>query len=294
MGGLTGRVLRRCLVVGTALAALAAPSPATADREPKEPKQHTDFDRQRFSHPIVVDNRFLPLVPGTQFVFEGRLKVPDGEIPHRVVFTVTDLTKVIDGVRTLVIWDRDFNYDQLQEEELAFEAQDDDGTVWNLGEYPEEYEDGAFLGAPSTWLSGRAEARAGIAMQAEPRVGTPHYLQGLAPAIDFQDNARVDNDHQRACVPAGCFTDVLVVDEWNPLEQPQDGHQFKFHAPGVGIVRIDSQGGDVQEQLTLRRRRHLTPADLAQARRRALELDRRAYDVARTVYRGTSPAEPIS
>jgi hypothetical protein len=281
-------------VAGVAVVAMASTWPAAANREPKEPKQHTDFDRQRFTRPIVVDNRFLPLVPGTQFVFEGRLKVPEGEIPHRVVFTVTDLTKVIDGVRTLVIWDRDFNYDQLQEEELAFEAQDDDGTVWNLGEYPEEYEDGAFLGAPSTWLSGRAEARAGIAMQAEPRVGTPHYLQGLAPRIDFQDNARVDTARQRVCVPAGCFTDVLVVDEWNPLEQPQDGHQFKFHAPGVGIVRIDSKGGDVQELLTLRRLRHLTPTERAQARHRALELDRRAYDVARDVYRGTPPAEPIS
>jgi hypothetical protein len=286
-----GRALFRCVVAGAVVAAMATPVAVRADRGHK---QHDDFDSRNFAHPVAIDNRFLPLVPGTQFVLEGRLKVPEGDIPHRVVFTVTDLTKVVDGVRSLVIWDRDFNYDQLQEEELAFEAQDDDGTVWNVGEYPEEYEDGEFLGAPSTWLSGRAGARAGIAMQAEPRPGTPHYLQGFAPAIDFQDNARVDKVHQQVCVPAGCFADVLVVDEWNPLEQPEDGHQFKSHAPGVGIVRIDSRGGDVQEQLTLRRVRHLAPQELAQARRRVQELDRHAYAVARDVYRGTAPVEPIS
>jgi hypothetical protein len=287
------RALSICLTGTAALAAAVFPAPAAANREPKEPKQHTDFDRRNFTRPVVIDNRFLPLVPGTQFIFEGQLRVPEGVIPHRVVFTVTDVTKMIDGVRTLVIWDRDFNYDELQEEELAFEAQDDDGTVWNLGEYPEETEDGEFLGAPNTWLSGRAGAKAGIAMQSEPKVGTPHYLQGFAPAIDFQDNARVDQVHQKTCVPAGCFGDVLVIDEWNPLEQPEDGHQFKYHAPGVGIVRIDSKSGDVQEQLTLRQLRRLRPDELAKARRRTLELDRRAYDFAKDVYRGTPPAEAI-
>ncbi len=288
---MTGRAVWRCLLAGAVMAAVA--TPARADRGGGQ-KQHTDFDRRNFTRPVAIDNRWLPLVPGMQFVLEGRLKVEGGEIPHRVVFTVTDLTKVVDGVRALVIWDRDFNYDELQEEELAFVAQDDDGTVWNLGEYPEEYEDGVFLGAPSTWLSGRARARAGLSMKADPRVGSPHYLQGFAPEIDFQDNARVDKAHQKACVPAGCFADVLVVDEWNPLDQPDDGHQFKFHAPGVGVVRIDSEGGDVQEQLTLRRLRHLSPQELARARRRALVLDRRGYDVARDVYRGTSPAKPIT
>jgi hypothetical protein len=279
-----------CLVAGVAMAAMAAPTGTRAQRPPKE---HNEFDRHQFAHPVTIDNKFLPLVPGTQFVLEGQLAVPGGVIPHRVVLTVTDVTKVIDGVPTLVIWDRDFTYGDLQEEELAFEAQDDDGTVWNMGEYPEEHEDGQFMGAPNTWLTGRAGAKAGIAMQSEPEVGTPHYLQGFAPAIDFQDNARVDQAHQKTCVPAGCFTDVLVVDEWNPLEQPQDGHQFKYHAPGVGIVRIDSKGGDVQEQLTLRQLRHLRPDELAKARHRALELDRRAYDIAKHVYRGTPPAEPL-
>ena len=40
-----------------------------------------------------------PCEPGTQFVWEGHALDDEDEIPRRVVFTVTDLTKVIDGVR---------------------------------------------------------------------------------------------------------------------------------------------------------------------------------------------------
>src|SRR3954452_9343042 len=62
-----------------------------------------DFDPQgNFSAPTRVDNRWHPLVPGTQFVFEGRANRGHGARPHRVIFTVTGLTKTIDGVAAVV------------------------------------------------------------------------------------------------------------------------------------------------------------------------------------------------
>jgi hypothetical protein len=64
------------------------------------------------------------------------------------VTTVTDLSKVIDGVRTLVILETDYTAGQLSEPELAFFAQDNAGNVWLVGEYPEEYENGKFDKAP--------------------------------------------------------------------------------------------------------------------------------------------------
>src|SRR5215218_3216155 len=67
-----------------------------------------DFERARFDDPTNIDNRWLPLKPGTQFVYEGSAIVDEeGRQPRRVVTTVTDLTKVIDGVRTLVIREQD-------------------------------------------------------------------------------------------------------------------------------------------------------------------------------------------
>ena len=61
-------------------------------------------------------------------------------VPHRFVMNVTDLTKVIGGVRSVVTWDLDYTDGELVEAELAFFAQDKEGNVWRMGEYPEEYD----------------------------------------------------------------------------------------------------------------------------------------------------------
>jgi hypothetical protein len=98
------------------------------------------------------------------------------------------------------------------------------------------------VSAPSTWLAGNQQAIAGILMRANPKPNTSTYKQGEAPAAEFLDLAKVFAVNQHTCVPVGCFDGVLVVDEWDPNNQPQDGHQFKYHAPGVGIIQVTGQG----------------------------------------------------
>jgi hypothetical protein len=275
----------RSVVLGAVIALAMALSPAATASE----VHHRDFSFRS----TAIDNQWLPLTPGTQFTLQGTADRGGGPTDHEVVLTVTDLTKRVDGVRTLVLWDRDFNGRELAEEELALHAQDDEGNVWNLGEYPEETEDGRFVGAPSTWLSSRAGASGGIVMSADPRPGTPTYVEGVAPRIDFFDVAQVLARHRSTCVPAGCYGDLLVVDEWAPLDQPEDGHQLKFFAPGVGNVRIEARGGVERETLVLTKVRRLGPAEMAAARSRALELDRRAYRFAADVWGGTARAEAL-
>ena len=51
-----------------------------------------DFNRDNFSESTNIDNKWSPLVPGTQFIYEGRSNRGHGRRPHRVVFTATDLT----------------------------------------------------------------------------------------------------------------------------------------------------------------------------------------------------------
>jgi hypothetical protein len=246
-----------------------------------------DFDRNQFDRSTNIDNQWLPETPGTQYVFVGRATEGKERIERRVVTTITDLTKVINGVRTVVIWDRDYNDGELVEEEIAFHAQDNDGNVWNLGEYPEEYEEGQLEGAPETWIAGLESARAGILMRAEPQLGTPHYLQGLAPEIDFADRARVLEMGQETCVPADCYQDVLVIEEWDPVEP---GTQHKYHAPGVGIVRVGFAGGKEKEMLRLHDVVQLRPQALKEVREATLELDNRAYEVRKKLYGHTEPA----
>jgi hypothetical protein len=268
----------------------SAPSTVTTTTPPRAAVEATekDFDRNNFDRSTVVDNEWFPLKPGTQLVFEGSAKTEEGPIRRRLVFTVTDLTKVVDGVRNVVVWERDFNDGELTEAELAFFAQDDHGNVWHFGQYPEEYEGGKLVGAPA-WIAGREGAKPGVSMRAKPRAGTSAYAQGLGPKVNWTDRARVHKTGQKTCVPAGCFSDVLVTDE-NTLDEP-DAHQLKYYARGVGNVRVGWAGSDTeQETLLLTKRHQLGPAELAEARREVLELEQRAYRLRKNVYGHTPPA----
>jgi hypothetical protein len=245
------------------------------------------FAARNFDARPRIDNRYLPASPGTRYVFEGTANTDEGVVQRRIVTTVTDMVKVIDGVRTVVIWDRDYNDGELAEAELAFWAQDRQGNVWNMGEYPEEFEDGVFAGAPDTWIAGEERARAGIIMLAEPRVGAT-YLQASAPAVDFLDCAEVVRKGVTIATPLARYDHVLVVDESSPLE-PDSGVQRKFHAPGVGVVRITAIGDPEAETLTLTRVSRLGPAGLATARSAVRRLEARAYRISE-VYQETEPA----
>ena len=249
------------------------------------------LDAKSFPQLPRVDNRFLPLLPGMQLFLDGFVVTIDGaRHPHRIDTTVTKLTKVIAGVNTVVVFERDIQDGRLAESELFFAAQDDQGRVWTFGEYPEEYDNGQLLGAPSTWLEGVAGARAGIAMLAQPRVGSSTYLQGLGPKVGFKDCATVFQTGQRACTPVTCYEDVLVTDEFAPLK-PKDGHQRKLYAPAVGNIKVTAAGGVDPEALELTRAAKLCPAELQELQAQALSQDARGYQVARDVYAGTAPAK---
>jgi hypothetical protein len=181
------------------------------------------------------------------------------------------------GVRTTVIWDRDYTEGELVEAEIAFFAQDRDGNVWHLGQYPEEYEDGALVKSPG-WVAGEEGARAGIAMKAEPKLGEPAYEQGFAPPpINWVDRARTYRLGQETCVPVDCYTDVLITEEFEPNKP--GAFQLKYYSPGVGNVRVGWRGENEEERetLVLVAIRRLTPAQMAEVRAEVERLDRNAF-----------------
>lgn len=250
------------------------------------------FDRSAFQPAPRIDNKWFPLKPGMQYTTKGMVKSADGTTERTVVHSVTGLTKVIDGVKTLVMWDRDYYDGQLVESELAFFAQTEKGAVWLFGEYPEEYENGTFTGAPRTFIHGISKAQAGIAMQDQPVTGTPGYVQAHAPDVGFLDCGTVFKQHERVCVPAACYDDVLTVDEYNPLE-PSVGHQQKLYSAGTGLVKVTAVGGADQESLDLIKAEALADSALTEINRQALELDGHAYQVSASVY-GTTPRAEVA
>lgn len=243
-----------------------------------------------FSHPLVIDNTWTPMIPGTASYFAGTVNQGKRNQSHGIISIITDLSKVIDGVRTAVVWERDFSNGVLAESELFFVAQDNAGTVWLFGEYPAIYEHGRFTGAPDTWISGVSDTHGGIFMPASPQVGTPSYSQGRAPSVQFYDRAQVSKVGQNVCGTFACHHDVLVIEEWSPLA-PQDGHQLKYYAPGLGTVLVRPKGGNQQETLSLVNVAHLNARELAATRQQVRALDAAAYHVSKA-YAHTAPAMP--
>lgn len=276
--------------------ASASPPPSTPGFAPRCNQLET-FKARDFPRLPEIHNTYLPMIPGIRTTLEGAV---DG-VPHVVQFTVTDLYKTMNGVRVLVIWDTDTSEDQLVESELSFFAEDEDGNVWNLGEYPEEYEydeNGELIvvSAPNTWIAGENRAKAGIHMASHPEVSPRQYIQGFAPEIDFLDCAKVveKTRNRKVCVEFGCFGSVVVTHETN-LAIPDDGIQSKYHAPGKGIVKIgvvpELVGGEV---LQLVDRERLRGAEMREAREAALELDARGYELGLDGgYDATSPARRL-
>jgi hypothetical protein len=245
------------------------------------------FDYNNFDSSTNVDNKWFPLQPGTQWIYKGFTQEDKERVPRRVVQTVTDLTKVVNGVRTVVVWDVDYKDGNVQESEIIFFAQDKQGNVWQLGELVEVYEDADFVGS-SAWIAGIDGSSAGIMMKADPRPGTPSYSQGYAPPpINWADRAVVDKAGQKVCVAAGCYKDVLVIAEGSKSEGP-DAQQLKYYAPGVGYIKVGwrGKGEKLRETLELTEIVKLTTDALAKARAEALEIEKRAY-----LYGRTLPAE---
>jgi hypothetical protein len=283
---LVGAAVVGLTTLGTAGPAVASPGDSSGGRTSGTCRALVDLGDQTFRHSTRIDNEYLPMVPGTRLIYRGTVAGDTGPERHEVVFTVTDLVKWVDGVRTRVIYDVDKTNGEVAEAELAFFAEDDAGIVWNLGEYPEEYENGRFAGAPSVWISGLQGATGGIHMLAEPEdhVGGPEYLQGKAPAIDFLDCARVAVKDTTVTVPAGRFHDVLTTYERSPLES-RTALQTKEHAPGVGIVRIGAKNDPEGETLSLVARNRLGKRELAAVDTAAFRLDRHGHRVSDAYHR---------
>ena len=257
---------------------------------PEATAEFKDFDPANFDKSTEITNLWMPMQPGTMWAYEGTAVDDEGNnFARRIEFTITDLTKEINGVQTVVAWIVDYNNDDVIEKEIAFYAQDNDGNVWYLGEHPEEFADGKFVAAP-TWIAGIEEARAGIKMMAEPKVGTAKYFQGWGPAVEWSDYGDIQKMGQETCVPVDCYKNAMVIAESSLGEV--GAAQFKYYVSGVGEVRVNWGGQDAtQEALELVEHEQLSPQALGEVCAEALALEKHAYEVSADVYGKTSPME---
>jgi hypothetical protein len=191
---------------------------------------------------IEIDNPYMPLQPGSRWVYEG---TDDGD-QERVEVEVTSQRRDILGISAVVVRDTVTMDGELVEDTYDWFAQDADGNVWYLGEETAEYENGEVVTTEGSWEAGVDGAQPGIVMLAAPAVGDAYrqeYYEGEA-----EDMGEVIRTGQSETVAAGSYSDVLVTEDWTPLEP--EVVEEKSYAPGVGqILEVKTAGGDARIEL---------------------------------------------
>jgi hypothetical protein len=188
-----------------------------------------DIDPTDFT--TVVDNPYMPLVPGTTRTYaDGR---------ERVVVAVSDSTRTVMGVEVRVVRDREFDGERLVEDTEDWFAQDNEGNVWYFGEATAECRDGTIVTRAGEWQAGVDGAQPGIVMLGAPRVGDYYrqeFYRGRA-----EDVARVRELGATVTVNGTTYEDVIVTEDFTALEPGQLEH--KMYAPEVGLVQEGPAGG---------------------------------------------------
>jgi hypothetical protein len=188
--------------------------------------------------PAPIDNPYLPLRPGSRWVY--RETHPDGTV-QKVVVRVTRRTKLIaNGVRARVVRDTVTEKGRLVEDTFDWYAQDRRGNVWYLGEDTREYERGKVVSTEGSWEAGVDGAKPGIVRLARPRAGLT-YRQENRPG-EAEDTARV-------LARDGA---TLLTRDWNPLES--GAIEYKVYRRGVGmLLAVGASDGSVERLVRFER-----------------------------------------
>jgi hypothetical protein len=241
------------LLVATARAVVPAAddsgSSGTRAREFPRGSDPVDLDPADFS--ADIDNPRWPMTVGSRWVYRV-IDTADGS-ELRQVIEVTDETKVIaDGIEARVVSDVVTDHGEPVEVTRDWYAQDSDGNVWYFGEHTIEFKHGKPVDNGS-WEAGVDGALPGVALPADPKVGMTYreeYSKGEA-----EDQSRVLALDEQAEVPAGHYKDVLMTEDFSPIEP--DVSELKFYAEGSGqaVLAVDVSGGTDREELVSYTRR---------------------------------------
>jgi len=193
----------------------------------------------------VIDNPYYTLTPGTSYIYQSET---DEGIEKDIV-VVTNGTKKILGVTTMVVWDRVWLNDKLIEETLDWYVQDKEGNVWYFGEDSKEYENGKVVSTEGSWEAGIDGAKPGIVMEAHPKIGDSYrqeYYKGKA-----EDMGDVIALGESVTVPYGTFKDCLKTRDWSKVEPTSN--EYKYYCPDAGIVVLEvvAESGEKTELIDI-------------------------------------------
>jgi hypothetical protein len=195
-------------------------------------------DAPKFAETFAVDKAdlvssgksdYFILKPGFVTVYEG---AEEGE-KTVLTITATSQTRIVDGVETRVVEERETVDGKIKEISRNFFAiSKKTGDVYYFGEETDNYKNGKVTNHEGSWLAGVNGARFGLALPAKPKVSDAYY-QELATKVAM-DRAEIVSVTETMKTPAGAFKNCVKTKETTPLEK---GTEYKFYAPGVGLIQ---------------------------------------------------------
>jgi hypothetical protein len=191
-----------------------------------DPSFTSRFDEEKSNLVSSGRNPYFILEPGYVLTLEGG--------GTRLVITVLAETKVVDGVETRIVEERESENGALVEvSRNYFAISRRTNAVFYFGEDVDIYKAGKVTSHEGAWLSGVNGARFGLAMPGLPLLRARYY-QEIAPKVAM-DRAEIISVSESMKTPAGAFTNVLKVEETTPLEPGVK--EAKYYAAGVGLIQ---------------------------------------------------------
>ncbi len=167
-----------------------------------------------------VNNPYFSITPGRKYFFDGM--DPKGIKIHKEVLA-SDQEREIAGVKTLATWTREWHDNSLISDSRSWYAQDKEGNVWLFGQKELDIFGGFSKGKGIEWLAGENNAKAGIIVPANPKVGDE--IAAAFNGID-QEKAEVLGVGEKVTTPKGELSDCLKIRDYTIGENAAEFHNY--------------------------------------------------------------------
>ncbi len=194
----------------------------------------------KFSHPRDITNPYLPLASLKQDILEG---TEDGKAVHIERTAKPEVHKSFriagQKVQALAVEDRETENGEPAEVAMDYFAQDDNGTVYYLGEKVDEYKDGKVISHEGSWMLGKDTEVPGVILPGNPKVGDKFSSEDVSKEIHETDEVVSVSETVKA--GTGTYENCVKV-----KENLADGTtEYKLYARGIGVVKEGSATADV-------------------------------------------------
>jgi hypothetical protein len=227
------RASKELIRFSTLAVLLSALVSCAGSRNPDAPDWLDAFDVADRELTPSGQSEYFILIPGHQAILASD--------KGKLIVTVLDETREINGITTRVVEEREEKTGELYEIARNFYAMDKEtGDVFYFGEEVDFYKKGKIVKHTGAWLAYENGNQPGLLMPGTPTVGMKYY-QELAPGVAM-DRAEVISVSENFDTPAGAFKNCLKTRESSKIKillffTPKE---YKTYAPGIGLIQDQS------------------------------------------------------